>query len=72
VEVNRDITITPKIEEDFEGITRLHNLAFNQTEEGELVERLRKTPNFISDLSLVDKIEDSVGHILFYPINIKT
>ncbi len=38
--MNRDIAITPEIEEDFEGITRLQYLSFNQTEEGELVERL--------------------------------
>jgi putative acetyltransferase len=67
------VSITPETEGDFDGITRLHNLAFNQTEEGELVERLRKTSNFISVLSLVAKIEGSVvGHILFYPIRIKT
>ena len=70
--MNVNVTITPETEEDFNGITRLHNLAFNQTEEGELVKRLRKTSKFISELSLVAKIEGAVvGHILFYPIRIK-
>ncbi len=73
MKTNVNVTIKPETEEDFDGITRLHNLAFNQTEEGELVKRLRKTSNFISDLSLVAKIEKNiVGHILFYPIKIKT
>ena len=68
-----DVTITPETEGDFDGITRLHNLAFNQTEEGELVKRLRKTSSFISELSLVAKIgREVVGHILFHPIRIKT
>lgn len=68
-----NVTITPETEEDFDGITNLHNLAFNQTEERELVKRLRKTSNFVSDLSLVAKIEkDVVGHILLYPIQIRT
>ena len=55
--MNVDVTITPETEEDFDGIARLHNLAFNQTDEGELVKRLRKTSTFISELSLVAKIE---------------
>ena len=73
MKTNVKVTITPETEEDFDGITRLHNLAFNQTEEGKIVKRLRKTSDFISDLSLVAKIEkDVVGHVLFYPIKIKT
>jgi len=70
--MNVSVTITPETEEDFNEITRLHNLAFNQPEEGELVKKLRKTSSFISELSLVAKIEGAVvGHILFYPIRIK-
>ena len=73
VKTNMNLTITTETEEDFDGITRLHDLSFNQTEEGELVKRLRKTSNFISKLSLVAKTEkEVVGHILFYPIRIET
>ncbi len=32
--MNVNVTITPETEEDFDGITSLHNSAFNQTEEG--------------------------------------
>jgi len=46
-------------------------LAFNQINEGALVERLRKTSRFIPELSLVAEYENRViGHILLYPIKI--
>ena len=46
-------------------------MAFNQINEGTLVERLRKTSCFISELYLVAEYENKViGHILFYPIKI--
>ena len=65
------ITIRPETEEDYEEITRIHDLAFNRINEGVLVERLRKTSCFVSELSLVAEYKDRViGHILFYPIKI--
>jgi len=64
--------IRPETEEDYEEITRIHDLAFNQINEGTLVERLRKTSCFVPELSLVAEYENRViGHILFYPIKIK-
>jgi predicted N-acetyltransferase YhbS len=68
-----NILIRSETEEDYEEITRLHDMAFKQTNEGKLVENLRKTPRFISELSLVAEYEDKiVGHILLYPIKINT
>ncbi len=65
--------IRSETEEDYEEITKLHDIAFNQTNEGKLVEKLRKTPCFISELSLVAEHENRIiGHILFYPVKIDT
>ena len=65
------ITIRPETEEDYKDITRIHDLTFNPGKEGILVERLRKTACFISELSLVAEYKSRIiGHILFYPIKI--
>jgi hypothetical protein len=40
--MNVNATITPETEADFDGITRLHNLAFNQTEEENLLKDSEK------------------------------
>ncbi len=65
------IKIVPETEDDYQRITRLHNVAFKEGNEGELVERLRKTSLYVSNLSLVAKYKNKViGHVLFYPIKI--
>lgn len=65
------IRIVPEIEDDYEQITRLHKEAFKGGNEGELVEKLRKTPLYLSNLSLVAKYKNRIiGHVLFYPIKI--
>lgn len=65
------IDIRPEKESDFKAIYNTNVLAFGGTEEAVLVGKLRKTPNFISELSLVAKFNNkTVGHILFYPIEI--
>ncbi len=57
---------------DIEKISYINNLAFGQTNEGMLVERLRLNPKFIKQLSLVAVKDDTViGHILFFPIVIE-
>jgi putative acetyltransferase len=54
---------------DFAEIKKVNDLAFGQTNEGELVEKLRENPNYKKQLSLVAEIEGNVvGHILFFPI----
>lgn len=46
--------------------------AFGQTQEAELVDKIRNSPNFIPELSLVAlENEDVLGHILFSRINIE-
>jgi predicted N-acetyltransferase YhbS len=67
--INPEIRIEQK--EDYDQITKVNNLAFNQTNEGILVSRLRETDNFISELSLVAEFQNKlIGYILFYPLDI--
>ena len=49
----------------------MNDLAFNQPNEGRMIEALRKNKKFIPKLSLVAEIDSKVvGHILFFPLNI--
>ncbi len=69
------LIISPEIrieeKEDYNRITEVNNLAFNQTNEGILISNLRKTDKFIPGLSLVAELHKKiVGHILFYPLDI--
>ncbi len=67
------LKIRPESEEDLAKITEANDLAFGQKNEGILVERLRKTDSFISELSLIAELEGKiVGHILFYPVTIRS
>ncbi len=69
--MNDELIIRPETEKDFTSITKVNDLAFGQSNEGRLIEKLRKTPEFVSDLSLVAVYNQQiVGHILFYPITI--
>lgn len=68
-----DLIIRPETASDYPVITYVNNLAFGQPAEGELVEKLRNNPNFVIELSLVAEIDEKiVGHILFFPIKIKS
>lgn len=56
---------------DYLEIQKLNDLAFGQEDEGILINELRANPDYISALSLVAEINDTiVGHILFTPIKI--
>jgi putative acetyltransferase len=66
-----DIIIRTEDKKDYEAVTRINDLAFNQPNEGIMISKLRKNDKFISDLSIVAEIESKVaGHILFFPLNI--
>jgi len=68
-----DVIITSESPEDFDSITKIHNLAFKQPNEGKMVIELRKNPLFISKLSIVAKYNEIVvGHVLFFPIKIRS
>jgi len=67
-----DIKIRNEKEADYLQIKKVNDLAFKQENEGILVDKLRQNPKFIGELSIVAVFEDKViGHILFFPINIK-
>lgn len=64
--------IRPELKDDYASIFAVHESAFKRTIEAELVNRLRTTNYYHSELSLVAE-EDSevVGHILFTRVVIK-
>ena len=58
---------------DYQQVFLVHQKAFGQEEEGQIVERIRKSEGFIPQLSLVAEIDGVVvGHILFSKIHIET
>ena len=68
-----NVVIRPEKRSDFDRITEINDLAFGQKNEGLLIEKLRKTKDFIPELSLIAEYKRLViGHILFYPIHIVT
>jgi predicted N-acetyltransferase YhbS len=75
--MNPKINIRKETPADYAQVIELTGKAFESLEisdhnEGKLVERLRKSPNFIEDLSLVAELNGQViGHILFTPIVIE-
>lgn len=63
----------PETPDDYPSITEVNNLAFGRPDEGKLIENLRKNPKFVPELSLVAEADGKVtGHILFFPIKIKS
>lgn len=72
-----DISIRKEGKKDFAEVQKLLNASFGQENESVLVNRLRKNPEFIPELSLVAESFGSaldvtnctiVGYILFFPI----
>ncbi|MFC1997017.1 GNAT family N-acetyltransferase, partial [Chloroflexota bacterium] len=62
------VNIRAEQKSDYEEITNVNDLAFGRPEEGNLVDHLRKLPEFDPRLSLVAEINGKIiGHALFYP-----
>jgi putative acetyltransferase len=64
------ITIRPERPEDSSGIRQVNEMAFGQSTEADLVERLRQ--GCTDSLSLVAEDESVVGHILFTSVVIES
>ena len=65
------MNIRPEKTSDHKAIYRIHQLAFGQEDESQLINRLRKTIDFVPELSLVaEKNSAIIGHILFSKIKI--
>jgi predicted N-acetyltransferase YhbS len=59
--------------QDFASVYELNKQAFGQTEESDLVDKLRESDRFVPELSLVAKIDSKiVGHILFTKVFIRS
>jgi len=68
-----NVLIRSEQNEDYDSIKRVNDEAFGQENEGLLVNALRKTSKYMPSLSLVAEMNDNIiGHILFYPVTIKT
>jgi len=66
-----NITIRREEDNDQIQIYEVNKLAFQQENEGKLIEKIRNTENFIPELSIVAEIDNRiVGHILFSKIKI--
>ncbi len=64
-------TIREEEEKDHKQINDVNKLAFQQENESKLIEKIRKSENFIPELSIVAEINNRiVGHILFSKIKI--
>ncbi len=74
--MNTIVTIRTETPKDYNRVIELTEKAFETLEisdhnEGKLVDKLRKAPTFISELSLVAELNGQiVGHILFTPVTI--
>jgi putative acetyltransferase len=65
--------IRPEKKSDYIAIHKVNELAFGGRAEADLIDDLRKTDSFISELSLVAiQNQEVIGHILFSQIGIKT
>jgi len=63
--------VRPESARDIRAIVEVNDLAFGQNFESKLVEKLRKSRDFIADLSLVAEMDGKiVGYVLFYPVMI--
>lgn len=64
-------TIRKEEEKDHKQIYEVNKLAFQQENESKLIEKIRKSENFIPELSIVAEIDNRiVGHIFFSKIKI--
>ncbi len=71
--MTEQVTIRGETPGDYEPIAVVNRRAFDQEEEGLLIEKIRGMDGFDPSLSLLAEIEgDVVGHILFSPIHIET
>jgi hypothetical protein len=70
---HKHVVVRSETVEDQKEISRVISNAFDKDDESLLVENLRKSPQFIPELSLVAVNNSTiVGHILFFPIKIHT
>lgn len=75
--MNQTVIIRKETPEDYTSVIELtakafETMPFSEGDEDKLVDKLRKAPTFIPELSLVAELDGQlVGHILFTPLQIK-
>jgi len=71
-QIHMKIDLRSETRNDYPGIQQVNDMAFGQPNEGLLVEKLRSNSNFIDKLSIVAEFNERIiGHILFFPIQVK-
>jgi putative acetyltransferase len=66
-----EIRIRQEVQEDYKSVYEINKMAFGQENESKLIEKIRRGPNFVPELSLVaEKDNEIVGHILFSKMKI--
>lgn len=68
----QEIKIRPERDDDAEAIDVVNRSAFGGDEEAQLVAAMRKSPNFIPELSLVAEVGGRVsGHVLLFRVQLE-
>jgi len=68
-----DIMLRKETPDDYGQVAGVIRMAFCQENEATLVEKLRQNPKYNANLSMVADYKGNViGHILFFPIVIRT
>ncbi len=67
-----DVKIRQESAVDSAEVLEVVRLAFGRTVESQLVEKFRRNPNYVPELSLVAEFEGHIiGHILFFPVEVR-
>ena len=68
-----DVIVRKETPDDFQQVARVIEMAFRRKNEAVTVDRLRHNANYRAHLSLVAEYRGNViGHILFFPVKIRT
>ncbi|AFZ33711.1 GCN5-related N-acetyltransferase [Stanieria cyanosphaera PCC 7437] len=63
---NKSLIIRPETTLDYESISIVNDLAFGQQNEAKLIDKIRNSDRYISELSLVAELEHKIiGYIMF-------
>ena len=69
--IEDNLTIRSETPPDYPQITQVNNLAFGQENEAKLIEKIRLSDRYISELSIVAELDNRiVAHIMFSYINL--
>jgi len=65
------MNIRPENQTDYQQVAQIHKLAFGQKDEADLVEKIRASPYYIPELSLIAELNNSVlAHLMLSYIHL--